>query len=141
MPQLPLSLSQGVSDAVISSNETVATAQLWDAGIKYAFEDHQFFAMYAPIVSSSFMAKLTPDLRKLVTGIWADNIVAYRASMAEAQTNARTVLEAHNVKFTDPTPEQTIKARASMMPDQKGLVKELKLSPELVKIVMDGLPS
>ena len=140
-PQVPLSLSQGVSDALVSTNESLVTAQLWDAGIKYAFEDHQFFAMYIPIVSSAFMAKLTPDLQKLVTGIWADNIVAYRAAMAEAQTNARTTLEAHQVKFTDSTPEQTLKARASMMPDQEGLAKELKLSPELVKIVMDGLPA
>ena len=130
-----------MSDAVVSTNESLVSAQLWDAGIKYAFEDHQFFAMYIPIVSTAFMAKLTPDLKALVTGIWADNIVAYRANMAEAQTNARKVLESHNVKFTDPTPEQTAKARASMMPDQDGLAKELKLSPELVKIVMDGLPS
>ena len=140
-PSVPLSLSQGVFDTLVSTNESLVTAQLWDAGVKYAYEDHQFFAMYIPMISTTFWAKLTPDLQKLVTDLWAENIPTYRAHMAEAQTKARATLEAHNIKFVDPSADQLAADRKRMMPEQEALAKELKLSPEVVKLINAGFPS
>jgi C4-dicarboxylate-binding protein DctP len=142
-PEVPLALSQGVFDGLTSTNESLVSAQLWDAGIKYAIEDHQFFGLYIPMLSGTFWQKLSPALQKMMTDLWAQNIPIYRASMAAAQTKARTTLESHNIKFSDPTPEQTTSARQSMMKEQDQLAKDLKLSPEMVKLVMAaiGAPS
>jgi len=140
-PQVPLALSQGVFDALVSTNESLATVQLWDAGIKYAYEDHQFFAMYIPIVNVTFWKKLTPELQNLMTKLWADNIPAYRKRMEDGQLKARGILESHQVKFTDPSKAQILADRKKMIPETEPLAKELKLSPELVKLITAGLPS
>lgn len=138
-PQVPLSLSQGVFDGFVSSDESVVSAQLWDAGVKYVLEDHQFVAMYVPMVSVSFWQKLTPELRKMMTDIWAQNIATYRSNMAAAQAKARGTLESHKIKFADPTPQQTAAERAKMIKEQDELVKSLKISPEMVKLVMAAI--
>ena len=140
-PQVPLSLTQGVFDGFVSSNESLVSAQLWDAGVKYALEDHQFVAMYVPMVSVAFWNKLTPQLQKMMTDLWAQNIATYRASMAAAQSRARGTLESHNIKFADPSPQQAAAARESMLKEQDKLVKELRISPEMVKLLMEAVGS
>ncbi|MBV9518017.1 MAG: hypothetical protein JO068_07835, partial [Hyphomicrobiales bacterium] len=135
-PNVPLALSQGTFDALVSTNESLASAKLWDAGVKYGFEDHQFVAEYIPMVSLAFWEKLSPELQKLMTDLWAQNIPTYRANMAAAQAKARQTLEEHGVKFADPTPQQTAAERQKMLVEQDELAKEIKVSPDLVKLVM-----
>jgi TRAP-type C4-dicarboxylate transport system substrate-binding protein len=135
-PNVPLSLSQGTFDGLVSSNESLVSAKLWDSGVKYALEDHQFIADYIPLVSNVFWEKLSPDLQKTMTDIWAQNIPTYRTNMAAAQTKARATLEEHGVKFADPTAEQSAAARKQMVVEQDQMAKEIKVSPEMVKLIM-----
>lgn len=134
-PQVPLALSQGVFDGLVTTNESLASAQLWDAGVKYALEDHQSFAVYIPMVSLTFWQQLSPAQQKMMTDIWAQHAPTYRASMAAAQTKARKTLEEHGIKFTDPKPAEIAAARARMMADQDQLAKDLNISPDVVKLV------
>jgi C4-dicarboxylate-binding protein DctP len=135
-PNVPLALSQGTFDGLVSSNESLVSAKLWDSGVKFALEDHQFVAEYIPMTSQVFWEKLSPDLQKIMTDTWAQNVPTYRTNMAAAQTKARTTLESHGIKFADPTPEQSAAARKSMLPEQDQLAKDIKVSPELVKLIM-----
>ncbi|MBV9973784.1 MAG: TRAP transporter substrate-binding protein DctP [Hyphomicrobiales bacterium] len=138
-PNVPLALSQGTFDALVSTNESLASAKLWDAGVKYGFEDHQFVAEYIPMVSLAFWEKLSPEQQKLMTDLWAQNVPTYRAKMAAAQAKARQTLEEHGVKFVDPTPQQTAAERQKMLVEQDELAKEIKVSPDLVKLVADDV--
>jgi C4-dicarboxylate-binding protein DctP len=138
-PNVPLALSQGTFDALISTDESLVTAQLWEAGIKYSFADHNFVGEYIPMVSLTFWNKLPDDLKKLMTDTWAANIGAYRAAMADRQAKARETLMAHGVKFGDPSPEEIKATRAKMMPQQDEVAREIKVSPEMVKLVMDDV--
>jgi TRAP-type C4-dicarboxylate transport system substrate-binding protein len=135
-PNVPLALSQGTFDGLVSSNESLVSAKLWDSGVKFALEDHQFIAEYIPLVSQVFWDKLSPDLQKTMSDLWAQNIQAYRANMAAAQTKARATLEEHGVKFSDPTAEQNAAARKQMVAEQDQMAKEIKVSPEMVKLIM-----
>jgi TRAP-type C4-dicarboxylate transport system substrate-binding protein len=135
-PQVPLALSQGTFDALISSNESLASAKLWEAGIKYAIEDHQFVGEYIPMVSLGFLNKLPGDLQALMADLWRENIATYRANMAVAQKEARKTLEDHGVKFFDPSPQQIADLRKRMMAEQDQLAKDVKIAPDLVKMVM-----
>jgi C4-dicarboxylate-binding protein DctP len=56
--------------------------------------------------------------------------------MAAAQTKARGILEEHGVKMADPTAEQTAAARKQMLAEQDQLAKDIKVSPEMVKLIM-----
>jgi TRAP-type C4-dicarboxylate transport system substrate-binding protein len=135
-PNVPLALSQGTFDGLVSSNESLVSAKLWDSGVKYALEDHQFTAEYIPLLSQLFWDKLAPDLQKMMTDIWAQNIPAYRANMAAAQSKARITLEEHGVKFADPTPEQSAAERKRMVAEQEQVAKDIKVSPDMVKLIM-----
>jgi C4-dicarboxylate-binding protein DctP len=135
-PNVPLALSQGTFDGLVSSNESLVSAKLWDSGVKYSLQDRQFVAEYIPMTSQVFWDKLSPELQKTMTDIWAQNVPAYRANMAAAQTKARGILEEHGVKMADPTAEQTATARKQMLAEQDQLAKDIKVSPEMVKLIM-----
>src|SRR5215475_13248049 len=97
LPNVPLALSQGTFDGLITSHETVASGQFWESGIRHALEDHQFVGEYVPVVSLTFWQKLSPDLQKQFTDLWHANIATYRAAMADAQLRARDVAQAHGI--------------------------------------------
>jgi C4-dicarboxylate-binding protein DctP len=135
-PNVPLALSQGTFDGLVSSNESLVSAKLWDAGVKFALEDHQFIAEYVPLVNQAFWDKLEPDLQKILTDTWAQNVPKYRDNMAAAQLKARKTLEEHGIKFADPTAEQTAEERKKMLAEQDKVAKEIKISPEMVQALM-----
>jgi TRAP-type C4-dicarboxylate transport system substrate-binding protein len=135
-PNVPLALSQGTFDGLVSSNESLVSAKLWDSGVKYSLADRQFVAEYIPMTSQVFWDKLSPELQKMMTDVWAENVPTYRANMAAAQTKARATLEEHGVKIADPTEEQTATARKQMLAEQDQLAKDIKVSPEMVKLIM-----
>jgi C4-dicarboxylate-binding protein DctP len=130
-PDVPLALSQGTFDALMSTNESLVSAKLWDSGVKYAFEDHEFMAEYVPMVSEQFWKKLTPDLQKLMLDLWAKNIPAWRASMAKAQSEARETLIEHGIKFSDPSSQQIAETRQKLMAYQEAMIAEMKITPAL----------
>ncbi|OIQ70711.1 2,3-diketo-L-gulonate-binding periplasmic protein YiaO precursor [mine drainage metagenome] len=132
-PNVPLALSQGTFDGFVSTNESVATAKLWEAGVKYSYQDHQYVGQYMPMMSQTFWAKLSPELQKTMIALWAENIATYRANAAASQDRARKTLADAGVSFVDPSAEVLDKARKGMQADVATLVKDAKLSPEVVK--------
>ena len=134
-PDVPLALSQGTFDGLSSTDESLASAKLWDSGVKFGFADHEFIGFYIPMVSESFYKKLPPDLQAMVMDVWKDNIAEYRAHMEAAQSLARTTLEKNGVVFVSPPDGELGKIRARMMPATDTVAKELRLSPELIKAV------
>ncbi len=108
---MPLALSQGTFDGFVSTNESVATAKLWEAGVRYSYQDHQYVGQYMPMISDAFWAKLTPDLQKIMLDLWAANIGTYRANaggVAGARRARRWKKPAST--FTDPSQEVLDKA-------------------------------
>ncbi|MGI4808419.1 MAG: TRAP transporter substrate-binding protein DctP [Janthinobacterium lividum] len=134
-PDVPLALSQGTFDGLSSTDESLASAKLWDSGVKYGFEDHEFIGFYIPMVSDAFYNKLPPDLQQLLVKVWTDNIGAYRNGMEAAQAQARKTLEANRIVFYSPLPSDLADIRAKMMPMQDATAKELRITPELLKKV------
>jgi C4-dicarboxylate-binding protein DctP len=136
---VPLALSQGTFDGFVSTDESVNTAKLYEAGVRHSYADHQFMGQYVPIISQATLAKLSPDLREMMFRLWAENIPTYRADMAQAQQEARQNLEANGVKVVDPTPQQISETRHKMMEAQQGLIQDAKLSPEIVRLVHEAV--
>lgn len=135
-PDVPLALSQGTFDALQSTNESIASAKLWEAGVRFGLEDHQNVSEYIPMISGTFWAQLPPDLQSMMTGLWAEHVPAYRARMAEAQEKARAAMAEHGIKTVFPTAEQTAAARARQIDQNEFVAKQMKISPELLKQIM-----
>ena len=103
-PNVPLALSQGTFDGFVSTNESCATAKLWEAGVKYSYQDHQYVGQYMPMISEAFWAKLTAGPAED-----DDRPVGRRTSPPTAptplrrRTRARKMMEDNGVSFTDPS--------------------------------------
>lgn len=138
-PDVPLALAQGTFDALATTNESTASAKLYDSGVKYAFEDHQYLGFYIPMISGVVWAKFTPAQQKLLIDTWAQNIPTYRQNMENAQIAARKELIEHGVKFVVPPPDQVAAMRAKMVTEQDAAAREMKLTPALVKEVTDEI--
>jgi len=138
-PDVPLALSQGTFDALQSTNESCASAKLWDAGLHYGLIDHQTMGNYIPMVSGQFWAALTPELKTLITDLWAANIATYRANLAAAQDKAAVALKEHGVKLVSVPPDELGRLRERMMAEQDAVAKEMKMSPDLIARINDVL--
>jgi C4-dicarboxylate-binding protein DctP len=131
-PDVPLALSQGTFDALQSTDESCASAKLWEAGLRYGLIDHQNMGDYIPMLSNSFWSGLSPALQTLVTDLWAANIGQYRLNLATAQDQAESTLKAHGVKFAYVAPDDLAEQRKRMMADQEEVAHEMKISPDIV---------
>jgi len=138
-PNVPLALSQGTFDAFVSTDESCNSAKLWEAGVKYSYADRQFMGQYIPQLGNATWAKLKPNQQKLMTDLWAEHIDGYRKNAAASQLNGRKVMEQNGVKFTDPAADELAATRKAMLGDVDALIKDAKLSPEIVKLVKEAL--
>ncbi len=134
-PDVPLALSQGQFDGLITTNESINSAQLWEAGIRFGLKDHQFVGEYIPMVSDAFWNKLAPDLQAAMGETWAANIGGYRANMASSQERAGDVIASHGVRWVTPSADEITATRKRMMAEQDQMARESKINPELVQAV------
>jgi TRAP-type transport system periplasmic protein len=138
-PNVPLALSQGTFDGFVSTNESCASAKLWEAGVKYSYQDRQYVGQYIPLLSETFWAKLSPEQQKTMIDLWAANIGTYRSNAAASQTRARKTMEENGVTFTDPSQAVLEKARTAMQADVGTLAKDAKLSAEIVRLAQEAV--
>ena len=134
-PDVPLALSQGTFEGVDSTNESLASAKLWDSGIRYGFLDKEWVGYYVPMISKAFYDKLPADLQKLVVDVWREKIGQYRTNMEAAQDQAGATLREHGVKLVAPTDAQLAAMREQMMPKMDDWAKELRITPAMLAVV------
>jgi C4-dicarboxylate-binding protein DctP len=132
LPNVALGLSQGTFDGLITTNETIASAQFWESGVRHALEDRQFTGEYIPIVSLAFWHKLPPELQQALTDIWRDNIVEYRTKMAAAQSRARDLVMSHGIQIVVPPADELAAKRQEMLAQQEHLAMLSRIAPEMV---------
>jgi C4-dicarboxylate-binding protein DctP len=140
LPNVPLGLSQGTFDGLVTTHETVASGQFWESGIRHALEDHQFVGEYIPVVSLAFWRKLPLELQQLLTDLWRTKVAAYRSEMAAAQSRARELVQAHGVDIVVPSAEQLAIKRQEMMAHQEQVAKLSRISPEMIHAVAAEIP-
>ena len=138
-PDLPLALSQGVVDAVSTTHESAFTAKLWDSGLKYSFEDFQFFGQYVPMVSLDFWNKQPKEVQDALIAAWDAVIGEQRKMAAQAQIDARETLMKNGIKMAGPSPAEIVSARKRLMAVQNDLVKEMKIDVDAVQLCLDEL--
>ncbi|HLJ18857.1 MAG TPA: TRAP transporter substrate-binding protein DctP, partial [Stellaceae bacterium] len=138
-PDVPLAMSQGTFDALISTNESTNSSKLYDSGMRFSLQDQQAAAFYIPMVSNDFIGKLGPELKATMLKLWADNIAAYRANSAKSQANAKGELEKQGVTFTDVSQAELDEVRTKMAKDVDKVAEDAKMSSKLVQLVMSDV--
>ena len=138
-PDLPLALSQGVVDAVTTTHESAFTAKLWDSGLKYSFEDFQYFGQYVPMVSLDFWNKQPKEVQNALIAAWDAVVGEQRKMAAQAQIDARDVLIKNGIKIASPSKIEITAARKRLMVVQNDLVKEMKIDADAVQLGLEEL--
>ena len=103
-PDVPLALSQGTFDGLISTNESTDSAKLYDSGMRHSLQDDQGMGLYVPLVNQVFWGKLGPKLQEKILGLWSVNLPTWRENTAKAQQNGRDELAKYGVTFVDVPP-------------------------------------
>ena len=135
-PDVPLAMSQGTFDGLISTNESTNSSKLYDSGMKHSLQDHQGMGLYVPMANQAFWTKVGPKMRATILQIWAENLPAWRQNTAASQQHGREELAKHGVKFVDVPQEELDAVHAKMVKEQAKAVADAQISPELVKLVM-----
>ncbi len=135
-PDVPLAMSQGTFDGLITTNESANSSKLFDSGLRYSLQDHQGMGLYVPLMSQSFWDKLSPKLRDTVHQLWAENLPAYRVNTAKSQHEGRLALTKQGVKFVDVSTAERDAVRKKMLPLQDKAAASAHMSADLVKLVM-----
>lgn len=139
-PDLPAALARGTITGILSTHETVASARLWEHGVSWVFEDHEYFPQYVPLVSAKLWNSLPADLQRLIVATWEEQVTPARALAAEAQEEARAILKAHGIGITTPSAATLAAARQRLMSRQEALIEALDIDAALARQVADRLP-
>ena len=138
-PDVPMAMSQGVIDGVATTYESAWTSKLHDSGLKYAFEDTQFFGQYVPMVSEAFWSKQPKPIQEAILASWKIAAAGQRELAAAAQSAARENLIKAGVQIVVPKATDIVAARKLLMKTQPDLVDKMKIDPKLVESVLSGL--
>ncbi|EMS77335.1 extracellular solute-binding protein, family 7 [Desulfotignum phosphitoxidans DSM 13687] len=134
-PDLPDHIYRGRVDAVLTTYETIKSAQMWDMGVTSVFEDRQYFPQYVPLIRNSFWKRLPEDIQQIIMDLWENNIDDSRNLAADSQHQAKDRLLEEKVMVSKPLPKQMDAWRNRLIPLQDGFVKQLGIDPDLVRQV------
>jgi len=135
-PDVPLAMSQGTFDGLISTNESVFSSKLFDSGLRHSLQDRQGMGLYVPLVNEALWTKLGPKLQETVRKLWADSLPTWRDNSAKSQAHAREELVAQGVTVLDVPQAELDAVHAKMLPELDRVVADAHISPELVKLVL-----
>ena len=138
-PDLPLAISQGVISGVATTYESTYSAKLHESGLKYAYEDYQFWGQYVPMISLAFWNRQPKDVQDAILAAWDIAARGQREMAAAAQASARETLVKAGMKIVVPTPAEIVANRKTVMPLQDDLVKQMKIDQDAVEAARAGL--
>jgi TRAP-type C4-dicarboxylate transport system substrate-binding protein len=136
---VPLALTQGTVDGLMTTHETVRSAKLWDSGVKFAYNDQQAFLQYVPMVSRVQWDKLTPAVRDIITNTWAETVGPARSFAKKRQADAQVEGAKNGIKTIEASAPDLAAMRAKLLSQQDAIVKQLSMDPDFVARVAAAL--
>lgn len=131
-PDVPQALQTGTISSLWATQESVASAKLWDAGVKYAMEDRQAIVQYVPLINQGSFDDLPEDLQSLLVDTWDEMVDGQRDFAAERQQRARELNAENGIVTSDPDKEALNAMRKKLLAAQPALVEELGIDPDFV---------
>ena len=138
-PDLPASLQRGRLDGLLTTHETIASARLWQHGIRSATEIKAYFAQYIPLISRAYWNQLPEDVRAMVRESWETGVTDARLEAAQAQSDARRTLEANGVRVQQPSKEAMQAWRKRALAAQGAIAQKLGIPETLVNQAQQAL--
>lgn len=131
-PDVPLALSQGTIDGLLTTSETVFSFRLYESGLKTAFIDQSAVLYFVPLVSKTFWDKLGAEHQKAFTDTWNALVDGQRAEATKRQENARVENEKNGIATFTPSAKEVAAVNAKMAEAIPAIATQLKISPEIL---------
>ncbi len=137
-PDLSAYMEQGRIDAILTSYETIQSAHLDKKGIRYVFEDREYFPQYIPIMRGSFWKKLSTETRKIIQETWEKNVDFAREQAVVSQEEAKKKLIRNGLQVVTPAKSAIEKWRNTLSASQSGFVKAMHIDPDIIRTIIDN---
>ena len=131
-PDVPLAMSQGVMDGLLTTFESSVSSKLMDSGMKFGFEDRNQFNQYVPMMRANFFNKQPKEVQQAILESWDIAATQERKNAAAAQLKARETLIKAGLVVVVPKPAEVLGARRELMKMQPELVKSIKMDEDVV---------
>lgn len=138
-PDVPLAMSQGVMDGLLTTYESAFSSKLMDSGMKFAFEDNNQFNQYVPMMRANFFNKQPKEVQQAILEAWDIAATQERKDATAAQLRAKETLVKNGLKVIIPSQAEVLAARRSLMKMQPELVKSIKMDNDVVEEALKNL--
>ncbi len=138
-PDLPDALEHQQVDGVLTTHETVRSAELWKNRIQYSFEDREYFAQYVPMINARFWDALPTDLQQLIQQAWEQVVDDQRKAAEQAQEYAREALINNGIEILAPDIDALEHWRRVARKQEPSIIQQMGVDPELVLRAEDVL--
>jgi TRAP-type C4-dicarboxylate transport system substrate-binding protein len=138
-PDVPLALSQGTVDALLTTNETLRSGKLYEAGVKSTFVDQVSVLYYIPLVNKAFWDKLSPEQQAAFKAAWegqidGERVEALRRQQAAAEENAK-----NGVEIFQPNPDELAKVNEMLLGLVPDIAKQVNVDPATIELAQQEL--
>lgn len=138
-PDVPLAMSQGVMDGLLTTFESSVSSKLMDSGLKFSFEDKNLFGQYVPMMRANFFDKQPKEVQLAILESWDIAATQERKDASAAQIKAKETLTKAGLVVVVPTPAEVLGARRELMKMQPELVKSIKMDQDVVDEALKSL--
>lgn len=138
-PDVPLAMSQGVMDGLLTTFESSVSSKLMDSGLKFGFEDKNLFGQYVPMMRANFFNKQPKEVQQAILESWDIAATQERKDASAAQIKAKETLMKAGLVVVVPTPAEVLGARRELMKMQPELVKSIKMDQDVVDEALRSL--
>ncbi|MCL4676799.1 MAG: TRAP transporter substrate-binding protein DctP [Pararhodobacter sp.] len=138
--EIVLQLTQGQIAGLGSVTDlTISGGRLWEAGIRYAFNDNAGWGVYIPLISARALDAMTEAQRQAVDDAWGQVVGWARDHAAEELAGARRINETNGITYADPSDETVAAMRDRMMDLQGDIVAASGMDADFVGRVATAL--
>lgn len=138
--EIVLQLTQGQIDGMGSVTDmTISGGKLWDAGIKYAFEDNAGWGVYFPLISKVSLEKLSPEQQKAISDAWTEVVGEMRQYTADELASAKQANIDNGVTYSAPSDEDLADIREKLLSEQGAIVESSRMNADFVTRVQARL--
>lgn len=138
-PDVPLALSQGTIDGLMTTNETVASFSLYESGLTTAFMDQSAVLYFVPLVSKSFWEKIGEENQRAFIKAWDGLVDGQRNEAIKRQAAGQAENEKNGIETFTPSAEELAVVNAKLAEAIPGIAKQLDIAPEILAIAQKAV--
>jgi TRAP-type C4-dicarboxylate transport system substrate-binding protein len=132
-------LTRKLIGGLLTTHVFASDAELWRAGVKFAFLDNQVFYQYTPIFNLARWQALPAEAREWLSRSWEETVDEMRRAASRRQAEGRAAAARENVVFFEPDDDVLAAMRLELLKEQPALVKALGMNKAFVARVRAAL--